>query len=178
MVLHQHDFSYSLLPYSRRSANCRLGGKFFVTLCAVKWFFTNMNSLVLFQFIKQRNSLITLLAPERFCTMSSFMFLQIMRKWEFLDTLWTAKWLLSRTMRFCIGERGKGCCYSFKNVTQPLMFKCQTWIEKCQKSLDFTYTKSFDFTLKITKISQKLRNFPKIAYFFKKKIVSYNQFLL
>ena len=86
------------------------------------------------------NSENLLSSPERFCTMSSFMFLQIMRKWEFLDTLWTAIWLFSRTMRFCvhwcnqcISERGNFGCCSFKNVTQPLMFICQTWFEKCQK---------------------------------------------
>ena len=58
-----------------------------------------------------------------FTSMSSFMF--------------TLKRTDSKKV-LCIGERGNGCCCSFKNVTQPLMFKCQTWLEKCQKSLDFT----------------------------------------
>ena len=55
-----------------------------------------------------------------------------------------------------IGERGNGCCCSFKNVTQPLMFKCQTWIEKCQKSLDFTHKIIQFYTKKITKFAQKI----------------------
>ena len=83
---------------------------------------------------------------------------------------------------FCIGERGNGCCCSFKNVTQPLMFICQTWIEKCQESLDFKH-EIIRFYEKSQKNPKKLRNFPKIAYFFQKKLslitsFSYNQVLL
>ena len=97
-----------------------------------------------------------------FTSMSSFMF--------------TLKRTDSKKVLY-IGERGNGCCCSFKNVTQPLMFKCQTWIEKCQKSLDFTH-EILRFYTKNHKIFPKNRiNFLK-SCIFSQKIVSYNQFLL
>ena len=54
-----------------------------------------------------------------------------------------------------IGERGNGCCCSFKNVTQPLMFKCQTWLKKCQNHW-ILHTKLLHFTLKFTTFSRKI----------------------
>ena len=72
---------------------------------------------------------------------------------EWFFSSMTSLQIISKKLLY-ISERGNGCCCSFKNVTQPLMFKCQTWIEKCQKSLYLK--KSFDFTLEITKFPQKI----------------------